>query len=528
MKIIPRTSRFLISITLLLGLFCGCNQPRDFNGQVFIVTDGGESIKLGLLNIHVITQADIKKLARSVIADHLKDQLNQATSEAQQRKDDETCREYEVELDRLMSSGLPGLGVETIKKDLLERKFRTSPTPGLVVNPAPLFPIDLTERLFKQLPPPETKTDADGVFKVRAMPSSWVIVRAKRRMGPDISTYLWVVPIGTTVHQGRLLISSDLNIVNPSTLLTTLGNMNGETVTPLPLEPVAVSSELATWILKSKEKTKNSLATTKVKMESDETQFLSVLGIQENTKAGESKSIGVEGSSSIPVRWIPKGRFQMGSPELEAGRFNTETLHETILTRGFFMSEIECTQTQWEKLMGNNPSNAINPLKPVDQITWDEARLFCRKLTELHNTSGIIPAGWKWELPTEAQWEYACRAGSTGSQAGDLETMAWYRNNSGNESHPVKTKQANAWGLYDMHGNVWEMVLDWYAEYPTHSVTDPTGAPTGPNYIVRGGGWGDEAKICRSALRSGAPRNFRDGSLGFRPCLSAFWQSVQD
>jgi formylglycine-generating enzyme required for sulfatase activity len=149
---------------------------------------------------------------------------------------------------------------------------------------------------------------------------------------------------------------------------------------------------------------------------------------------------------------------------------------------------------------------------------------FCRKLTERERAAGRLPEGYAYTLPTEAQWEYACRAGTTGDYAGNLASMGWYKQNrnSGNQTHAVGQKQANAWGLYDMHGNVWEWCADWYADkLPGGSVRDPTGAASGSLRVFRGGGWGDGASLCRSASRSwGSPGSSISG-LGFRLALSS-------
>ncbi|MDR3182653.1 MAG: formylglycine-generating enzyme family protein [Planctomycetaceae bacterium] len=206
------------------------------------------------------------------------------------------------------------------------------------------------------------------------------------------------------------------------------------------------------------------------------------------------------------VKWrfhyCPAGAFTMGSPLSEAGRGNDEQLHPVTLSQGFWMGETEVTQAQWESIMGNNPSNFKGEKLPVEKVSWDACQEFVKKL----NALGAAPKGYKFSLPTEAQWEYACRSGTTGAYAGDLDKVAWYNSNSGNTTHKVGTKQANAWGLYDMHGNVWEWCNDWYRYYPTGSVTDPIGASSGSDRVYRGGSWFDFASHCRSAIRlSSAP-----------------------
>jgi formylglycine-generating enzyme required for sulfatase activity len=175
-------------------------------------------------------------------------------------------------------------------------------------------------------------------------------------------------------------------------------------------------------------------------------------------------------------------------------------------------------------VMGSNPSDFKHggPDTPVENVSWDEAMEFCRKLTERERAAGALPAGQVYTLPTEAQWEYACRAGTTGAHAGDLEAMAWFGKNAAGTTHAVGTKQANAWGLHDMHGNVWEWCRDWHApRLPGGTVTDPTGPATGVARVGRGGGWWNPAELCRSAARGGNSPGHRDGILGFRVALTA-------
>ncbi|MEY4690551.1 MAG: hypothetical protein RIT19_876 [Verrucomicrobiota bacterium] len=219
------------------------------------------------------------------------------------------------------------------------------------------------------------------------------------------------------------------------------------------------------------------------------------------------------------VRWVPAGRFVMGSPADEALRDKDEIPHEVILSRGFFMAETECTQAQWEAVMGRNPSHGKAPDQPVNQVAWKEAQEYCRRLTEMHRTRGIIPEGWEWDLPTEAQWEYACRAGTTGAFAGNLGDIAWIESNSDGRTHPVKTRQPNAWGLHDLHGNVWEWCRDWYGDYPTNTVHDPTGPSAGTFRCYRGGSRIYGARRARSAIRGAMTPELRGDYLGFRAVL---------
>jgi len=224
---------------------------------------------------------------------------------------------------------------------------------------------------------------------------------------------------------------------------------------------------------------------------------------------------------------IPPVTFQMGSPQTEEGRSDDEIPHKVTLTRGFFMQTTPVTQAQWSAVMGTTPSHFTGRDLPVEQVSWDDARDFCRRLGEKE--------GKKYRLPTEAEWECACRAGTTtrfytgdGDQA--LGEAGWYHDNSGVDlpndafigtrmTHPVGTKAPNKWGLYDMHGNVWQWCGDFYGPYGGDA-TDLTGPAEGTSRVLRGGSWTSGSRVCRAASRHGghAPGN-RGRSIGFRVCL---------
>jgi formylglycine-generating enzyme required for sulfatase activity len=217
----------------------------------------------------------------------------------------------------------------------------------------------------------------------------------------------------------------------------------------------------------------------------------------------------------------PAFAFIMGSPADEMDRSNDETQHLVTISKPFWMGKTEVTQGQWQAVMGNNPSGFKCNDLPVERVSWDDAVSFCKKLTERAKAAGTLPAGYEYRLPTEAEWEYACRAGSTGSFAGTgVDDLGWYSSNSDRKIHAVGTKQANAWGLYDMHGNVWEWCQDRYEVYPEGAVTDPTGPATGANRVCRGGCWLIGAKGCRAAYRGRGQPGSRNNFMGFRVALA--------
>lgn len=214
---------------------------------------------------------------------------------------------------------------------------------------------------------------------------------------------------------------------------------------------------------------------------------------------------------------IPAGSFLMGSNN---GDENERPVHRVMLSKPFWLAKTEVTQRQYNQVMESNPSHFQGSNNPVEKVSWNDAVSFCKKLTEIERRAGRLPEGFEYTLPTEAQWEYACRAGTTGDYAGSLDSMAWYGyEKAGKKTHPVGTKQANAWGLYDMHGHVWEWCSDWYGDYPSGSVKDPQGANSGSYRVLRGGGWYDGSSICRSAFRSRYSPAGTCYYLGFRPLV---------
>jgi len=217
---------------------------------------------------------------------------------------------------------------------------------------------------------------------------------------------------------------------------------------------------------------------------------------------------------------IPAGDFLMGSPNLSGDASGDEKpQHRVRITQPFYLGIYEVTQAEYECVMEFNPSGfkESGPLSPVEYVSWDDAAEFCRRLSEKE--------GMTYRLPTESEWEYACRAGSvTHYSFGDgdsaLGEHAWYIGNSEAKTHAVGQKRPNAWGLWDMHGNVWEWCADWYGPYDKEIGDNPTGPSAGTGRVYRGGGWTDTAEYCRSARRyCFAGHGGRGNNLGFRIAL---------
>ena len=239
----------------------------------------------------------------------------------------------------------------------------------------------------------------------------------------------------------------------------------------------------------------------------------------------------ITNSIGMKLVLIPKGTFMMGSPETEEGHNEDETQHEVTIIKDYYLGVTQVIQGQYEKVMGTNPSRfqgveiiGSSTNNPVDCVSWENAVEFCEKLSDLPEEK---KAGRVYRLPTEAEWEYACRAGSEtaysfGESTESLGDYAWFNDNSEIDTHPVGEKKPNAWGLYDMHGNVSELCSDWYDEYPEGAVSDPTGPKEGSFRVSRGGCWYFEAAFCRSADRLRVSPSDRSSLYGFRVALSSF------
>ena len=227
--------------------------------------------------------------------------------------------------------------------------------------------------------------------------------------------------------------------------------------------------------------------------------------------------------------YIPAGKFIMGSPVDELGRDEFEYQHEVFISKGFYLQTTEVTQQQWTAVMELNPSKIRGENHPVEQVSWLDCQKFIKRLNRMEGST-------KYRLPTEAEWEYTCRAGMTtafysghisviGKELDpNLDRVGWYRSNSQNTSHPAGQKLPNVWGLYDMHGNVWEWCQDWwehwYGKFQGGPAVDPKGPSKGRFKIYRGGSWFADAEYHRAADRMRAKPDMRSYGIGFRVARS--------
>ena len=223
--------------------------------------------------------------------------------------------------------------------------------------------------------------------------------------------------------------------------------------------------------------------------------------LQDGIKANAERiALNLGGGAKLDLVLVRPGSFMMGD---EKGGDDEKPVHKVAITKPFYIGQYKVTQQQWEAVMGSNPSSAKDPKNPVERVNWDDCQEFLKKLNAKLGDKTV-----KFALPTEAQWEYSCRAGKTtpysfGDKETDLGRYAWFLDNSKGKIHPVGEKRANAWGLYDMHGDAWEWCADWYdkAYYKTSPASDPTGPASGTFRVCRGSNWESMAPDCRCGFR---------------------------
>lgn len=236
-----------------------------------------------------------------------------------------------------------------------------------------------------------------------------------------------------------------------------------------------------------------------------------------SSEGEETLTVTLPGNVTLLMRQISAETFIMGSDDDEDGRHNDEGPQRSVsISKPFYLGIYEVTQEQWKAVMGSNPAKFKRTNHPVENVFWQDCQTFISELNEMNQG--------EFRLPTEAEWEYACRAGTStrfywGDDSGyvKIDQYAWHSNNSRDKTHKVGQKKANAWGLFDMSGNVWEWCHDWYQDsYRNLSTEDPVGPDAGSTRVLRGGGWNSYAQSCRSADRNYYSPDYRNENIGFR------------
>lgn len=234
------------------------------------------------------------------------------------------------------------------------------------------------------------------------------------------------------------------------------------------------------------------------------------------TKASYSNGTLTVNGIKYNMVWVDGGTFRMGATSEQGSEISDEKPVHSVTLSGYYIGKTEVTQALWQAVMGSNPSYFEGDDLPVEQVSWDDCQEFIRKLNSL--------TGQNFRLPTEAEWEFACRGGNNSrgykySGSNYIDNVAWYDGNSGDKTHPVATKSPNELGIYDMSGNVWEWCADWYGDYSSGRQTNPKGPYGGSFRVCRGGSWGIYARYCRSSFRCNGGPTYRGDGLGLRLAL---------
>jgi formylglycine-generating enzyme required for sulfatase activity len=506
----------IILVFLACALASCSKKPTLINGQIFVVTQGGENIKMGAVPVRVIPQEQFKEIARKTVPEIERQWRLERTYWASREVRDKLVKELKA----LQPSDLK---VPELEK-LIEAAENEESLPGLKQAPG-LSEIWL-KAFAEALPPTQIQTDADGRFTAEVESKVWLVAGGQRYAAGNTENYLWVQsyePPAKGLPQ-PVLISNQAGIDQKEELHALLVPLVENTQGLEELESPSASSEVVQWAAKLKEQAlKNEsvkkMAESRAKAEAERRELPQKAEAERreipqkllSTTAGSLVNLFLTDTLAQSYVLIPAGKFMMGSPSFEEGRSTEENQVEVTISKPFWLAKTEVTQIQWEVVMGSNPSLFEGPNLPVENVSWEDAHAYLAKLNE----RGIVPGGWVFALPTEAQWEYACRAGEKGPfSGGSLDEVGWYKDNSGSKTHAVGMIKPNAWGLHDMHGNVVEWCADWSGTLK--GGVDPTGPLSGFGRVYRGGSWNVGAPGCRAADRPGVARY---GTMGFRPAI---------
>jgi formylglycine-generating enzyme required for sulfatase activity len=513
----------VLSITLA---FASCNKkPTLIQGQIFVVTEGGENIKMGAIPVRVIPEEAFKEVARSTVTAIER----QKALENEYRASVKVKEQLLKDLDAMNPVGFEAPALVALREEAEnEEAIQGLRSPDLE---------QWLADFARVLPTTQIQTDADGRFTAEVNSKVWLVAGGQRRVGDNKEEYLWVQsyePPAKGMPQPGLISNRD-NVRFKEELYALITPLLGKGAdlpaqeAPKPSEAVnqwaaRVKGQATQKVAEAKAMHERMVAEAKAKAEAERKER-ERLAAEAKARAEAARTdflasnggdvIVLSSSVQMPVAFIRPGSFTMGSPANEDGRSSDEDQAEVTLSQPFWLAKTEVSQAQWEAVMGNNPSTFKAPNLPVENVSWEDAQSFIGKLNEKQ----ILPPGWKFALPTEAQWEYACRAGEKGPYSGgSLDEVGWYDGNSGSKTHEVGQKQVNAWGLHDMHGNVYEWCVDWYDD-TLKGGTDPTGPSQGDYRVGRGGSWFFYASDCRAAYRYRFDPGLRSLDLGFRPAL---------
>ena len=507
---------FALSLCLLLAV-AGCSKkPTLIQGQIFVVTKGGENIKMGAVPVRVIPEEQFKEIARATVA----------AIEGQIVSVDE--HRASIEAKKQLLQDLKAMEPQAALAALIKQAEDEDSISGLR---SPSW--DAWMKTFvRALPQTQIKTDADGRFTAEVESKVWLVAGGQRRVGEGSEEYLWVQayqPPEKGMPQPVLISNAD-NVLFANEMHALIAPLVGKEPALRENNQARPSASVVQWVAKIKEQALKLVVEAKAKAEAEQKERermaaeamakaeavrIELTKKIKATTAGAQVNVLLTDALSQSFALVPSGSFTMGSTSNEEGHSSDENQVEVTLSQSFWLAKTEVTQAQWGAVMGSNPSQFKGPNLPVENVSWEDAQAFISKL----NDKQILPEGWKFALPTEAQWEYACRAGEKRPYSGgSLDDVGWYIGNSGGKTHEAAKKKPNAWGLYDMHGNVDEWCADWYEDTLKGGI-DLVGPSSGALRVLRGGSWYDDASNCRAAYRFRFDPGGRINFLGFRPAL---------
>lgn len=517
----------LLVLSLLLALPSCSKKPVEVTGQIFVITQGRENIKMGGVEVLVVPDEEFRKRAKEVVTW----MQQEAKAEAQRKVDSDHMSDFineVIELEKTNSLKIPEL--PKIRESIVkESGFASEFTESLMVGGLQrgslikMFGGDGEKMVFT--------TDADGRFTLPLKGKAWFHAMAERKVGDSSEGYIWLkgfeAPDG--VSKASLVISNDDDINDEDELYSMLAGACEVQSQLENFRKVEVSEKMKSLVgrhreevesaknkaekdaAEAKAKAEREVAEAKAKAEETYKKF-------SGSRAGEERVMEIAPGVNMIFCWCPAGEFMIGSPFSEADRNSDEEQVKVTLSRGFWMGKTEVTQAQWQAVMGSNPSHFKGTNLPVESVSWNDAQEFLKKIDEVLAATD----GWKTMLPTEAQWEYAARAGGSWIYSGsnNLDEVAWYYENSGSATNPVGMKKANAWGIHDMSGNVYEWCQDWYDQKFVGWV-DPAGPTSGSYRVRRGGSWYYVANNCRVAYRGNNDPSGSGNGIGFRVVRSS-------
>lgn len=478
----------------LLFFFNGCSKEKQITASVVLTEQSGQQKSSGMIGVRIVSQAVLEGLA----VNYLK--LNQRIV-----SDQTLITNLERQLEQLSDSNT---NIVIINQLLLECRIRQHESQATITQ--------AIDEFLHGLPPMVSKTTIDKSFNVVVSEKDWLIVELFREKNQSNQINkkpfeIWMIKAADC--RNSVVVGDESIIDSTSKASQAIDKIVSKN------QRFDASPDLIAWA------TDVRIRATRAK-EAWESEFRAKIwndGLvrirSKGLKSGDRYTLPNQ-LPEIVVRAISVGDFLMGSPLDEQQRSADEIQHKVTLTQDFFVFENECTQKQWQAVMTNNPSFFKAELNPVEQVSWDDAVRYCGILTAKHRKLGIISGELEWRLPSEAEWEFACRAGQARDDNGNLSSVAVYSKNSGLKVNNVATKQANPWGLVDIKGNVWEWCSDWYAPYSSADAVNPQGIQMSTGRVLRGGGWLLGAEFCRAASRRSSAPHLRYSYVGFRPVLS--------